>query len=117
METELDDLAAEWEPDDLAPRLAEANPRALRNAARMGAKPLETYLRGVVGRPPQHRPAVLLDSQDSADYGDRIARTEGKVTRMLSRLTEPEIEALMAALLAIDPSETLMQDLRGMVPV
>lgn len=112
METNLDN----WDPDDLAPRLAEANWRKIRNALKMPAMALETCLRGEVGLPPSQRARMALDSAESAEYGENSARNEAKVTRQLAKLTDQEIEMLETALRVIDPSETLLEDFRGMTP-
>jgi hypothetical protein len=109
-ETETDP----WEADDLAPRLAEAKPQAIKAAIQAGR--LETYLRGVVGQPPQHRRQVMLDSQDSADLADLLADSEEKATEILDSLTPEELDALETSLRTIDPSGILAEEMRGMAP-
>jgi hypothetical protein len=110
-------METDWEPDDLAPRLALAKGAALRTTAKQGPQALETYLRGVVGHPPQQRRPVDLDSQDSADLGTLLADSEERVTRLLDRMSEEELDLMEVVLLKIDPSGILAEEFRGMAPI
>lgn len=116
-EDDLEEDAPEWHWDDLAPRLAEAKPGALRMAAQAGPERLETYLRGLVGQPPSRRVRIGLDSQEAVDFALLASEAQNAVTEMLSeQVPETLWPAISEALDRIDPTGTLREDFEGMRP-
>ena len=76
---------------------------------------METYLRGVVGRPHQHL-IVELDSAQAAEIGSGLAETETVLTRTFDQMTVEELNQIDLALIAIDPSGTVAWEFRGACP-
>lgn len=115
---ELDEELPQWEDGDLAPRLLTIPLPALRSALQAGPDRLETYLRGEVGPPPSddQRETLELDSQMLAEHAMGASDANHAATRMLAQLSEEERDQIEAALLRMDPSETLMWEFRGLRP-
>ena len=89
--------------------------KAVKQAIKAGK--LATFLKGRLGDPPTQRPFILIDSQDAVDDAIKTTEAGENLTLWLSKLSDPEQDALIAALLEIDPSEILAQSAQEWMPL